>query len=428
MANETQLKIFRQGTKAWNAWREENPAENIDLSVASLSGSSNIVSHWGTNVMIDRATDPDKDLGENLNLRGVNLNWANLKQICLSGANLIGANLSGADLSMANLMYADLSGAVIIQANLSNAHLDGANLKGAYLDWANLSGAQLNWANLNEASLQAAHLNFAGLNQADLSGAYLYEADLSGAHLCGANLSEANLSRALLIETDLERATLTGCKLYGISAWKLNLDSAKQNDLIINRDDEPVITVDNLEVAQFVYLLLHNEKIRGVIDTIAKKTVLILGRFTPERKAILDTLRIELRNRGYLPILFDFDKPTTKDFTETIRILAGMSLFVIADISNPKSSPLELQATVPDYMIPFVPIIQEGEEPFSMFKDLYIKYKKWVLEPLEYESLESLIKALDEDIIEPALRIHSELLAEKAAEMPRRRPGEGKRN
>jgi hypothetical protein len=32
--------------------------------------------------------------------------------------------------------------------------------------------------------------------------------------------------------------------------------------------------------------------------------------------------------------------------------LAGMSRFVIADIANPKSAPLELQAAVPDYMIP----------------------------------------------------------------------------
>jgi hypothetical protein len=32
-----------------------------------------------------------------------------------------------------------------------------------------------------------------------------------------------------------------------------------------------------LEVAQFIYLLLHNEKIREVIDTIGKKGVLILN-------------------------------------------------------------------------------------------------------------------------------------------------------
>jgi len=39
---------------------------------------------------------------------------------------------------------------------------------------------------------------------------------------------------------------------------------------------EPRITIDNIEVAQFIYLLLHNEKIRDVIDTITSKAVLIL--------------------------------------------------------------------------------------------------------------------------------------------------------
>jgi hypothetical protein len=37
--------------------------------------------------------------------------------------------------------------------------------------------------------------------------------------------------------------------------------------------------------------------------------VLILGRFTDERKAVLDALREELRKRNYLPILFDVEKP-----------------------------------------------------------------------------------------------------------------------
>ncbi len=53
--------------------------------------------------------------------------------------------------------------------------------------------------------------------------------------------------------------------------------------------------------------------------------------------------------------------------------LAGMCLFIIADITNPKSSPLELQAAVPNYMIPFVPIIQKGEKPFAMFVNLQTK-------------------------------------------------------
>ena len=67
---------------------------------------------------------------------------------------------------------------------------------------------------------------------------------------------------AQLVETNLENANLTGCHIYGISAWNLKLEGAQQKDLIITNKNEPVITVDNLEVAQFIYLLLHNQKIR----------------------------------------------------------------------------------------------------------------------------------------------------------------------
>ncbi len=75
---------------------------------------------------------------------------------------------------------------------------------------------------------------------------------------------------------------------------------------------------------------------------------MILGRFSAERKIILDNIRSKLRDCGYVPIMFDFEKATSRDFTETIKILAGLSKFVIVDITNPKSSPLELQAIVPD--------------------------------------------------------------------------------
>ena len=90
--------------------------------------------------------------------------------------------------------------------------------------------------------------------------------------------------------------------------------------------------------------------------------MLILGRFT-ERKPILEAIRTKLRDIGYVPIVFDFTRPTDRDFTETVRTLAGMSRFIIADITKPKSVPLELQALVPNYMIPMVPIIEKGEKP-----------------------------------------------------------------
>jgi hypothetical protein len=134
-------------------------------------------------------------------------------------------------------------------------------------------------------------------------------------------------------------------------------------------------------------------------------------------KRNLERLREELRNRGYLPIVFNFDKPETKDFTETVRLLAGLAHFVIADVTNPKSTPLELQATVPEIMVPFLPIIEEGEEPFSMLVDLWRKHRDWVFQPLYYSSLNALVGALDEKIINPAKARFADLLAMKAEKM-----------
>ena len=187
-----------------------------------------------------------------------------------------------------------------------------------------------------------------------------------------------------------------------------------QHNLVITKEGEPVVTVDNIEVAQFIYLLLHNEKVRDAIDTIGKKCVLLIGRFTGGRIAVLERLREELRKRDFMPMVFNFDKPETKDFTETVRLLAGLSRFVIADITNPRSAPLELQATVPEYMIPFVPILERGEKPFAMFRDLWIKHREWVLDPIRYPSVDRLIEVLDAEIVKPPQVRFAELLARKA--------------
>ena len=131
------------------------------------------------------------------------------------------------------------------------------------------------------------------------------------------------------MKTHLNRADLTGCRVYGVAAWDLDLEETKQEALIVSPAGEPTVTVDDIEVAQFIYFMLNNEKIRRMIDSITSKAVLILGRFTKERKAVLDALRDELRKRDYLPIIFDFEKPTDRDFTETIKKLSQNPFLVI---------------------------------------------------------------------------------------------------
>jgi len=94
-----------------------------------------------------------------------------------------------------------------------------------------------------------------------------------------------------------------------------------------------------LEVAQFIPLVLNNQRIREVLDTITPRAVLILGRFTLERRMVLDALREELRRRNYPPILFDFEKPGSRDFTETVSTLDHLARFIIADLTESSSIP-----------------------------------------------------------------------------------------
>ena len=281
--------------------------------------------------------------------------------------------------------------------DLRGANLGGANLYGADLSGADLSGAMLGEARLVEATLRWAMLVGTDLGKADLQGA-----DLRGADLGEAKLSGANLQYASLVNTRLANANLTGCRIYGMSAWDLHLEGAEQADLIITRNDQPEITVDNLEVAQFIYLLLNNERIRHVIDTITSKVVLILGRFTPERKAVLDALREELRRRNLLPIVFGFSIPAGRDVTETVKVLAGLARFVIADVTDATEVRAELHHIVPNFpSLPIQPILLRGRDEFVSMSG-HLAMFPWMLPTFEYEGQDPLLANLDQGLIEPA--------------------------
>jgi uncharacterized protein YjbI with pentapeptide repeats len=400
MADEKLLEILRQGVEVWNKWREDNPDVNpLDLNDAQLR-FMNL-----TGIDLHEVGLIKADLCR-VNLREANLSRAILSEADLREANLEKANLreiylDDADLSRANLSNADLDHAELHGINLNEAILNGVNLCETDLRGAKLYAAKLIKADIRGASLDGAELDMADLRGADLRGTNLRGANLRSAKLIGADLRGADLREAVLVRTDLSNANLSDCKIFGISAWKLNLEGTIQSNLIISDRKEPIITVDNLEIAQFIHLLLHNEKLRDVIDTIGKKAVLILGRFSPERKAVLEAIRQELRNRNYVPILFDFEKPNNRDLTETVTLLAGMARFVIADLSDPHSIPHELMSfgekllSVPIQAI-FCPVPEHKWE-YPMFEHL-ARYPH-VLPIHRYDNQEQLIAVLNEKVI-----------------------------
>jgi Pentapeptide repeats (8 copies) len=182
---------------------------------------------------------------------------------------------------------------------------------------------------LSRANLRRANLFKADLWGLDLQSTILIQADLTGANLCNVTL----------IGTWVNEAKISGSWIHGINVWDLRGEFEEQKDLIITPYGATKIAVDNIKIAQFIYLIMNNVEIRDVINTLTSKSVLILGRFTDSnRKIVLDTLRDKLRAYNLLPIVFDFDRPIDKDYTETVQILAGLSLFTIVDITSSKST------------------------------------------------------------------------------------------
>jgi hypothetical protein len=276
-----------------------------------------------------------------------------------------------------------------------------------------LAGYDFSYTNLCQANMQGLHLEDANFHQAILA-----RADLSGAHLEGANfcrtdlyetnfrnafLARANLQGVQMVRTILAGADLRSCKVYGLSAWDLTLDQPPvKQELIVryrpscacgpNRGEEEV-QVESLDLAAFIYLTLNNRNISRVIEETGRKWVLLLGRFT-RRKSVLAAIAKALKQRQLIPIIFDFPPPERRDLIETIMLLAGMSALVIVEITSPRSTPMELQAIVPNYGVPVVPVIEGEGKEFGTFSGL--RKFPWVRPTIHYDTEEELKARLQE--------------------------------
>lgn len=115
---------------------------------------------------------------------------------------------------------------------------------------------------------------------------------------------------------------------------------------------------------------------------------------------MLDASRDDLRKRDLVPIIFDFEPSKSRNITETIQLLANMSKFVIADITDAKSIPQELS-----HIIPFLPsvhvmliLLEKEKEAYSMFAD-WKKYP-WVHPVFLYQDTDHLINNIEKEFLQ----------------------------
>lgn len=307
----------------------------------------------------------------------------------------------------------DLRGINLWGARLSEFNLRGAQLEGA--DLSNVAGweAQLTDANLEGAWLERAELIGANLNGANLDSARLLGANLTGISAKKATFRNANLSHSVLNGARLQGADLTAANVTGINAWAIEVDEhTTQKDLAVRllgdllediSDDSGLaiegvgVRIQNLQAAHLLHLVTA-DRTKVIINSLTDLVVLLLGNFSVRQKAILKDLRRRLVELGYAPVVFDFE--VNRDLIDGVTVLAGLSKFVIADLTKATSTPLESLLITSQFMIPFAPIIRKSQRPFSMFASLQTKYD-WVLPTWEYRDRDHLIRNLERRIVNP---------------------------
>jgi len=392
--------------KKWNRWRQASPDEPLDFR--GLRGPDPSPGAWlrhfdlrGADLRGVRFTAGDLSFAD---LRG-----ARLDNAVLEDARLWGANCQGTDFGEISLNRADLRG-----ANLAGARFKpSANLRRANLERADCSGAIMQYVLMSRANLSEANFT-----KADLSHAILERADLSDAIFDGADLRGVHLRRAILFQTSLKGADLSRASVADAFLRSVKLDEKTRQKSILGLTrvwftpqghlDASSCAVDDIRAAALLSLLGERGAVSALIDAGARTVVLILGRFGRRRMPVLRRLADALQIRGKIPIIFDFPGPQDRELSDTVRLLATLSEFIIVDLSDPRSVPLELQATIPGLMIPVVPIIAAGRAVFAMFQDLQRRYF-WVLPPVAYADKTELAAHVDAAILTRVRKVQRQI-------------------
>jgi uncharacterized protein YjbI with pentapeptide repeats len=372
MANDSHVAILRQGVDAWNRWRAEDRKSAPDL----------------TNI------DLDFDTFDGADFRDTGFEGANLSgEVSFNHVDFRGSRFDLADLSISYFIESDFRGCQFYMTKFDEADLAHADFR----------KSQIHSSSLLEANLSGADLRKAELNYSDLSHACLRVA----------RLQKADLTAVKMVGTDLSGADLSGCRIWGISPWDVNLEDAKQDGLVITRAGEPPVQVDALELAQFVNLLLDNQKLRRIIDTLTSRVVLVIGEFGTRRRGIIEAIRRAIRERGLLPLVVDLDGLADPDPAHTVTLLARVARYVVADLQASGVVARALDAFVPDVAVPVIRLVPGGQthEPGGTGAWRY----PWLQKPVRYTGAQDLERVLARNAFDNAEKSRLELHARRGA-------------
>ena len=138
-----------------------------------------------------------------------------------------------------------------------------------------------------------------------------------------------------------------------------------------------------------------------IMSELTQRRVLILGRFTGRRLKMLEAIKAHLQahEAKYLPELFTYAKPTSRDLVEAIVGFAALARFIIADLSEPRSVQQELEAITGQFQsVPIVLLINRTGREWATFE--HTKRRPNVVKPtIRYRDEADLVARLDTEVI-----------------------------
>lgn len=171
---------------------------------------------------------------------------------------------------------------------------------------------------------------------------------------------------------------------------------------------EHAVTIDStLRLAREIDGMNFGE----IMSELSKRRVLILGRFTGRWLEVLKGIKAYLEKHAnrYIPELFTFCKPDSRDLIEAIIGFVALSRFVIADLSEPKSVQSELEPIVRYFqLVPVVPVINRTGKEYATLSSL-LRFANVVKPTVRYRNLDDLIEKLQKEVVPLAKKMLKEV-------------------
>jgi uncharacterized protein YjbI with pentapeptide repeats len=339
---------------------------------------------------LDRSTFMDCDF------RGAMLDSGRAPGATFTRVRFDGARFHHVDFGGCRFEGGTIEEAEMYHAIFRDAVLDGVSMKSTRVSFSQFEGIKINSkANLNGIVFEKTPLVGARLEVVDLA-----ESSFRSVDLRNTLWREVNLDLSSFYDVDCDGAELENCHVFGMRICCVRGTPSRQRRITCSALGQPPLLIEDFKLAPFIHELDRDEATGRLIETLATKLVLLLGRFKAGPKELLDRLFAAFRRRGYIPAIIDFKCAGSHSWDEVMLSVAMCAHFVVVDMTDAHAAFAEVPYILASRAVPIKPLIAIGAAEPSQFGGLRRRFAH-LLPLFTYDSPESLIDNIDAAVIAP---------------------------